>query len=267
MKNFDNTVAFITGASSGIGAALAVEYARRGADVALTARRADRLDEVADAVRRHDRRAVVAACDVTADGDLERAVAQTVDELGRIDWLIANAGFGVSAPLDKLELDDFRRQFETNVFGVLRTVYAGRDELLSSRGCLAIIGSVAGYVAMSNSSPYAMSKAAVHALADSLRYELAPGGVGVTLVVPGFITSEIRMVDNRGVFKAERKDPVPSWLPMPAPVAAKKIVRAVSKRKRELLLTGHGRFAVWLRRHFPGTLAFLLMRSAEKRGR
>jgi short-subunit dehydrogenase len=265
MKRLDNTVAFITGASSGIGAALAEEYARCGADVVLAARRTDRLDEVAEEVRRHGRRVLAIACDVTVDGDLERAVAQAVEEFGRIDWLIANAGFGVAGPLDKLELEDYRRQFETNVFGVLRTIYAGREALLSSKGCLAIVGSVAGYLAMAKSSPYAMSKFAVHALADSLRYEMAPHGVGVTLVVPGFISSEIRMVDNRGQFKPERKEPMPAWLPMPAPVAAKKIVRAVTGRRRQLLLTGHGRFAVVFQRHFPGTLAFLVSRFGGKR--
>jgi len=266
MTKLENTVAFITGASSGIGAALAVEYARRGADVVLTARRTDRLDDVAEDVRCHGRRPLIAACDVTVDGDLERSVAGALDELGRIDWLIANAGFGVAGPFHKLELDDYRRQFETNVFGVLRTVSAGREALLASKGCLAIIGSVAGYVAMSNSSAYAMSKAAVHAFGESLRYEMAPHGVGVTLVVPGFITSEIRMVDNRGVFKPGRKEPLPSWLPMPAPVAARKIVRAVAKRKRELVLTGHGRFGVVFKRHFPGTLAFLASRFGGRRG-
>jgi short-subunit dehydrogenase len=267
MKNLDNTVAFITGASSGIGAALAAEYARCGADVVLTARRTDRLDEAAEEVRRHDRRALAVACDVTVDGDLERAVAAAVEEFGRIDWLIANAGFGVAGLFHKLELEDYRRQFETNVFGVLRTVYAGREALLASKGCLAIIGSVSGYLAMAKGSPYAMSKFAVHALADSLWYEMTPNGVGVTLVVPGLITSEIRMVDNLGRFKSERKEPAPAWLRMPAPVAAKKIVRAVSGRRRQLLLTGHGRFAVVLQRHFPRTLAFLASRFGRKRGK
>jgi short-subunit dehydrogenase len=257
-------VALITGASSGIGAALAVEYARQGADVVLTARRSDRLEEVAERVRGHGCRALAVTCDVTVDGDLERATAAAVESFGRIDRVIANAGFGVSKPLSKLELEDYRRQFETNVFGVLRTVYATRDALEQSRGCLAIIGSVAGYVAMPGSSPYSMSKAAVHKLAESLRHEFARFGVGVTSIVPGFIKSEIRMVDNRGVLHPDARDRLPDWLPMAADVAARKIVRAVERRKRILVMTGHGKFVVLLQRHFPGLLAGLVHRFGNR---
>jgi len=117
-------VVFITGASSGIGAALAREYARRGADLALAARRTDRLDALAAELSAQGRRALVLACDVTRDGELEAAVARTRDAFGRIDVVVANAGFGVVGPVERLRLEDYRRQFETNVFGVLRTVYA-----------------------------------------------------------------------------------------------------------------------------------------------
>jgi NADP-dependent 3-hydroxy acid dehydrogenase YdfG len=91
MENFSGTVTFITGASSGIGAALAREVARQGGDVILTARRRDRLESLATEIEEMGRRALAVECDVTRDGDLEQAVAQAIEMLGRIDYVVANA--------------------------------------------------------------------------------------------------------------------------------------------------------------------------------
>ena len=260
MTSFHETVVFITGASSGIGAALAREFARRGADVALAARRTDRLAEVAADVRRLGRRAAVIACDVTRDGDLEAAVAATLAELGRIDVVVANAGFGVVGRFDGLTLADYRRQFETNVFGVLHTAYAALGEIKRTRGILVIIGSVAGHVAMERGSAYSMSKFAVRALAQSLAYELEPEGVGVTLISPGFVTSELYAVDNHGVRHPDAVNRIPSWLRMPAEKAAGQIVTAVARRRRERVITGHGKATVFLQRHVPWLLSALIRR-------
>ena len=113
----------ITGASSGIGEELALQLAQAGAKLTLTARRKDRLETLAQKIADAGKpRPIVAECDVTRDGDLERAVAEATRAFGKLDVIFANAGFGVVAPLKKLALDDYRRQFETNVFGVLRTI-------------------------------------------------------------------------------------------------------------------------------------------------
>jgi len=258
MKGFHQKVVFITGASSGIGAALAREFARRGADVALAARRVDRLMDVAADVRRLGRRAAVIACDVTKDGDLEAAVGTTLAELGRMDVVVANAGFGVVGRFDGLTLADYRRQLETNVFGVLRTVYAAFGEIRRTRGSLVIIGSVSGHVAVEGGSAYSMSKFAVRALAQSLAYELEPEGVGVTLISPGFVASELYTVDNRGARHPDAVDPAPSWLRMPAEKAARQIATAVTRRRRERVITGHGKVAVFLQRHVPWLLSSLI---------
>jgi short-subunit dehydrogenase len=261
MKRVTAKVVLITGASSGIGAGLGREFARRGAAVALLARRAERLRVVAAEIRDAGGHALAIPCDVTREGDLERAVALTVSGLGPIDVAVANAGFGVVGPLADLRLDDYRRQFETNVFGVLRTVYTTLDELCRSRGTLVLLGSVSGYLAAPSASPYAMSKFAVRALAEALRGELAPRGVSVVLITPGFVVSEIRLVDNRGRLRADAPDPVPSWLRMPTERAARKIVRAVARRRRELVITAHGKAAVFLAHHTPRLLSSLARRS------
>lgn len=246
---------FITGASSGIGAALAREFARRGADVALAARRLDRLEGQARELERGGVRALAVACDVTRDGDVERALATARATFGRIDVLVANAGFGVVGRVEQLSLDDYRRQFETNVFGVLRTVQAGLADVKRARGRVVIIGSVSGHIATPGSSPYAMSKFAVRALAEALGHELARDGVSVTLISPGFVDSEIRRVDNRGVLDEAAPEPVPSWLMVPTARAARQIVSAVVRRRREAVITGHGRVSVFLQRHAPWLVA------------
>ena len=265
MGTLSGSVTFITGASSGIGAAVAREAARQGADVVLTARREERLRSLSREIEAMGRRALPVTCDVTRDGQLEAAVAKARDAFGRIDHVIANAGFGVVGPFSEFGIEDYRRQFETNVFGVLRTVAATREDLIASRGCLAIVGSVNGCVAFPGSSPYSMSKAAVHALAATLWHELRPHGVGVVLVVPGFVESEIRQVDNRGVRHPGARERTPSWLLMRSEKAARQIVRAVRRRPRVEVVTAHARVAIFLQRHFPGLLARLVAASSSRR--
>jgi len=264
-QRFVGNAVFITGASSGIGAALAREFAGEGADVALAARRVDRLEALAAEIGKTGRRTVVIACDVTRDGDLERAAGQARAAFGKLDVVVANAGFGVSGKLETLSLDDYRRQLETNVFGVLRTIYATLDDLKKTRGRLVLIGSVSGHVAVPGSSAYSMSKFAVHGLAASLGHELAPHGVAVTLISPGFVESEISQVDNRGVWRAQApRRPIPASLVMATPTAARKIVRAVARRRREVVITGFGKAAVLLERHAPWLLAAIIRRFGIK---
>ena len=253
-------VALVTGASAGIGAALARELARDGADLVLAARREDRLRDLAREIEAMGRRAVVVACDVSRDGELERAVAAAVERFGRLDIAVANAGFGVAGRLAELGLDDFRRQLETNVFGVLRTVYAALPELKKTRGQVVIIGSVAGHVPTPGTSAYATSKFAVRGLAESIHDELAADGVSVTLVSPGFVESEIRRVDNRGMLHEEAPDPIPGWLRMPTDRAARTIARAIRRRRREVIVTAHGKALVWLYRHAPWLIEFVVAR-------
>jgi len=262
---FEGQTALITGASSGIGAALARKLAREGARLVLMARRRERLESLSAELAAAGAQAVVHVGDVTKRADLDAAVALAVERYGRLDVAIANAGFGVVGPLEKLGVEDYRRQFETNVFAAIETSKACLSELVKSRGRLVLIGSVAGYISTPNASPYAMSKFAIRAFAEALRPELAPQGVAVTLISPGFVTSEIRQVDNRGGWHERAKDPLPSWLPMPAEVAAKKIVSAIYRRRREAIITVHGKALVWLSRFAPWVLRLAMRRGVRGR--
>jgi len=253
----------ITGASSGIGAALAKEYSQHDFNLILCARREDRLQEVIKECSGSE--AVAVRCDVTKPEDLQRVVAVGLEKFGTIDIVIANAGFGIHGPVHRLDIEDYRRQFETNIFGVLHTIKATLSSLKESKGRLAIMGSVNSYVSGAIESPYTMSKFAVRALADSLFYELKASGVSTTLICPGAVESEIRRVDKFGKFQEEARDRAPKYLVMPAEVAAKQIYKAIEKRKREIVVTGHAKFLVFVQRHFPWLMGPIMSMMAPKR--
>jgi short-subunit dehydrogenase len=242
----------ITGASSGIGEELAMRLAEAGARLALAARRRELLESLGEKIASQGRsRPAICECDVTRDGDLERAVQLAVKQWGKLDVAIANAGFGIVGGIRELAIADFRRQFETNVFGVLRTLYAALPELEKTHGNFVIIGSVAGWVASAGSSPYSMSKFALRALADAITPELRRVGVTVTLISPGFVASNIRRVDSEGKFHPHAKDSVPEWLQVRTDVAVRSILRAIARGKREKIVSFHGKLLVALGRFTP----------------
>jgi short-subunit dehydrogenase len=270
---FRDKAVLITGASSGIGEGLALQLAQAGAKLTLAARRPEQLAAVAQKIAAQSGAVPIEAlcvmtCDVARDGDIERVVAESLHRWGKLDVVFANAGFGVVGGFKKLSVEDYRRQFETNVFGVLRTVYAALPELEKSRGNLAITGSVSGWVAPPGASPYCMSKFAIRALANSITPELRRTGVKLTLISPGFVVSNIRRVDNRGTVHLDAADPVPAWIQMPTQKAACQILRAVARGKKEQTVTLHGKLFVAFERFLPWlnrTLAARMTRVYDSR--
>jgi len=254
---FRDKVVLITGASSGIGEELAVQLGEAGAKLTLTARRKDVLENLAQRIAANGApRPLVAETDVSRDGDLEEAVAETLRRWGRLDVVIANAGFEIMGGIQQLSLRDYRRLFETNVFGVLRTIYAALSEIEKASGNIAIIGSALGWAATPGSSAYAMTKFALRALANAIAAELALSGVRVTLVSPGYVASNIRRTDNEGRFQAGAKDKTPAWLVMPTDKAARQILDAIARGKREAIITGHAKALVVIERFAPWLVRF-----------
>jgi NAD(P)-dependent dehydrogenase (short-subunit alcohol dehydrogenase family) len=272
----------ITGASSGIGAALAREAHAQGARVVLAARREERLAELEQELRAQESGSVAGAaataatapekepgrclrvrCDVTSDEDCERLVAATLERFGRLDVLIANAGFGVVGDFEKLELDDYRRQLETNFYGALRSARAALPALRESGGVLALMGSAVSYFSLAGVTPYSVSKYALRAFAEGLGRELEPQ-IRVLHIAPGFVASEFRQVDNDGRRNAEAEDPIPRWLVCPADRAARTILRAIRRRRREIVVTGHARLITALARHAPWLFGWILRRSGVR---
>lgn len=255
MKRLDGQVVFVTGASSGIGEAIAREAARLGGRVVLLARRADRLEAVVHEVRSGGGEAICVPCDVTDSEQLERAAEEAKRCFGGIDVVIANAGFGVQGKLSELAVSDYERQFQCNVFGVIRTMHATLPLLEASRGAIGVVGSANGYLNVPGWSAYCMSKHAVRSLCACVRAELLPRGISVTHLAPGFIESDFRRTSNDGSLSLDAKDPVPGWLTMPAHVAARKILSATVHRRREAVITVHAKAVVGLERHASGLVA------------
>jgi NAD(P)-dependent dehydrogenase (short-subunit alcohol dehydrogenase family) len=182
---FDGQGVLITGASSGIGASLAREFAREGAHTVLVARRVERIEALAAELTTGSQRSVAVAGDVTRDGDLERAVDLARREFGRLDVAVANAGILAGGRIIDLTLDDYRKQLETNTFGALRTVMAALPALQETRGRIVLMGSLLGMVSVPGDTPYCVSKFALNGLSDGLCHELAPFGISVTQVMAG----------------------------------------------------------------------------------
>ena len=255
------TCVLITGASAGIGAGLAREFARRGMRVALVARRIAQLEVLAAELRAAGAQATAHCGDITVDGDIARIVAELAGLDATPHIVIANAGFGVVGNAANLDLADFRRQFETNVFGVVRTLHESLPALRATRGRFVVMGSVAGYLSVAGNAPYAMSKFAVRALAEALHGDLRSSGVSCTLISPGFVDSDIRRVDNRGGFHAHAKDPVPAWLRMKTDDAARIMARGILRGKKEVIVTTHAKVLVFMARHLPRFTRWMLLRS------
>jgi NADP-dependent 3-hydroxy acid dehydrogenase YdfG len=247
---------------------MADELVARGWRVAALARREDRLRELEAkhaATPGGDGAVAGWVADVTDPATLEAAVRGTLERWGRIDLVVANAGFAVSGPLAKLSVEDYRRQLETNVFGVLHTIYATREALFASKGILAVIGSVAGHVALPYNTAYSMSKFCVRALAYGLRNEWRTKGVAVVHVSPGFIDTDIVKVDNRGVLQESAAKALPKHLVARLEDVVPDMVRGILARRREVTVTRHGKLAAQFVRLFPGASDALLRRLATIR--
>jgi NADP-dependent 3-hydroxy acid dehydrogenase YdfG len=189
-------VALITGASSGIGEAIAEDLAAHGMRLALAARRTDRLDALSRRLAEaHGAEAVAIACDVREPAQVEAAVAAALQRFGGIDVLVANAGFGYRAPVVDGDVARWKSLLDTNVFGLLATLKYGVKPMLErGSGHVIVTSSVAGRVVTPGGGAYCGSKFAATAIAEALRMEVGPQGVRVTTIEPGVVISEFQAV-------------------------------------------------------------------------
>jgi short-subunit dehydrogenase len=215
-------VVFITGASSGIGRALAIELGKKGATLGLLARRAEVLNEIVGEVESAGGRALALPVDVR-DADAVRVAADELrGKFGRIDLLVANAGVGVTSDAKDLNPLDVANVININVLGAVNSVTAVLPEMIKQgSGQLVVISSLAAYRGLPKSGAYCASKAAVSALFESLRVDLRGSGLDVTIIHPGFIKTPLT---------AGREAQMPYLMELDD--AVKKIVKAIEKRKK-----------------------------------
>ena len=197
MPRLDGQIVIVTGASAGIGEATARRLARDGATVVITARRQDRLDVLQKEIERGGGKALGIAGDVTSDEDRKHLVEQTMRTYGRIDALVNNAGYGMRGPIEIVPVDEIRRNFETNVFSLIALTQLVMPIMRKQgSGRIVNISSVAGKIARALSSVYDATKHALEAISDGMRGEMAPFGVKVIIIEPGFIITEFLQAAN-----------------------------------------------------------------------
>ena len=201
-------IALITGSNSGIGLATALYLARRGFTVWATMRNLEKAHELRTIIESEKLPIELARLDVCDDDSLKSAVARILQKSGRIDVLVNNAGYGLRGAVEEVALDEWRRQFETNFFGVIRVTQAVLPQMRAQRsGAIVNISSVLGRFAIPFSGPYTASKFALEGLTETLRYELAPWNIKVILIEPGFIATKFQ--ENAQLAQAAQRDDSP----------------------------------------------------------
>ncbi|SOD85012.1 SDR family NAD(P)-dependent oxidoreductase [Streptomyces sp. Ag109_G2-15] len=198
-RRLEGTVALVTGASSGIGHATALELAREGASVALVGRREDRLTGLAAEISSVGGKALVVPADITTAEAATEAVERTVENLGRLDTLVNNAGLMLLGPAPSADLNDWRRMIDINLMGLMYTAHAAVPHLVKAAAeeprqvaDIVNIGSLAGRNAYAMSAVYSATKFGVGAFSEALRQELARQHVRVSVIEPGSVDTELR---------------------------------------------------------------------------
>ncbi|MFF4464812.1 SDR family NAD(P)-dependent oxidoreductase [Streptomyces mirabilis] len=198
-RRLEGTVALVTGASSGIGHATALELAREGASVALVGRREDRLTDLAAEITGAGGKALVVPADITTAQAAAEAVERTVEGLGRLDTLVNNAGLMLLGPAPSADLNDWQRMIDINLMGLMYTAHAAVPHLVKAAAeeprrvaDIVNIGSLAGRNAYAMSAVYSATKFGVGAFSEALRQELARQHVRVSVIEPGSVDTELR---------------------------------------------------------------------------
>ncbi len=258
-------VTIITGASRGLGRALAFQLADEGAWLALASRDESRLQEVAAECCRRGTRAIAVPTDVTAELQCARLVARTRSEFGRIDTLVNNAGLSMFARFDELKdlkvLDQIMR---VNYFGSVYCTFYALPHIKQTKGRIAVICSLAGKTGLPTRSGYSASKHALVGFFDALRVECERDGVTVTIVFPGFVATGMRerILDKDG--NPLGKSPYREERLMTADECARLTVRAIARRKRELVMTTRAKVGQWLKLIAPGLVDDIARKAVEK---
>ncbi|HTM99725.1 MAG TPA: SDR family oxidoreductase [Pedobacter sp.] len=250
--DFKNKVVIITGASSGIGKALAEELAQRGANLVLGARQYVTLCEItANLEAKYAIKALAVQADVSKEEDCEHLIKQTITTFGTIDVLINNAGLSMRALFNDLDLAVIRNLMDVNFWGTVYCTKYALPEILKTKGSIVAISSIAGYRGLPGRTGYSSSKFAMNGFMEALRTELLKTGVHVMVACPGFTTSNIRVAALAKDGAAHGETSMEEGKMMSAEEVAIRISDGIIGRKRTLIMTGQGKLAVWMNKLFP----------------
>jgi dehydrogenase/reductase SDR family protein 7B len=249
--NFNNKVVWITGASSGIGEALAFAFAQQGARLVLSARRKEELERVAKICG--EEKCMIVPLDLSDTAAVSELTAKVIDKFGRIDILVNNGGISQRALAKDTPLEIDRKIMEVNYFGQVALTKTVLPYMLKQRsGHIVVMSSISGKFGFYLRTAYAASKHALHGFFESLRLENEADGIKVTIAVPGKIQSNISLHALKGDGSSHNVMDKSQEEGMPAAECARIILSAISIGKEEVLVGGKEIKAVWLKRHFPG---------------
>lgn len=247
----DKTIV-ITGASSGIGKALAEEMAKRGANVVLAARQYVTLCEITNKLQQQfNIRALAVQADVSNEHDCKALIDQAVLTFGRVDVLINNAGLSMRALFNDLDLSVLKNLMDVNFWGTVYCTKYALPEILKTNGSVVGVSSIAGYRGLPGRTGYSSSKFAMNGFLESLRTELLKTGVHVMVACPGFTASNIRVAALAKDGASHGETSMEEGKMMSAEEVATRVCNGIEARKRTLIMTTQGKLAVWVNKLFP----------------
>lgn len=259
-----NKVVIVTGASSGIGRATALYFAKKGSNVVVAARSEAKLKAVEEEVSRLEGDCLCVPCDVSKAEDCENLISKTIEKFQRIDVLINNAGISMRAIFNETDLQVIRDVMDINFFGMVNCTKFALPHLLQNKGSVVGVSSIAGYVGLPARTGYSASKYAMHGFLDALRIENYERGLHVLVACPGFTASNIRTSALTADGTAQGESPRSEAKMMQPEEVAKDMYNSIVKRDQSLVLTTEGKLAVFLSKWAPKFLQRVVFREMKK---
>jgi short-subunit dehydrogenase len=247
----NNKVVIITGATSGIGKALAFKFGQNGSKIVITGRDSARLQNTITELHIAQIDAIAVKADVSLEHDNKIVVQKTIEQYGRIDILINNAGITMRALFNDTDPDVLKKVMDINFYGTVYATKYALPEIIKNKGSIIGISSIAGYRGLPGRTGYSASKFAMQGFLESLRTELLKQNVHVLVACPGFTASNIRNSALNSDGTTQGESPRDEDKMMSAEEVATHIYKATIKRKRDLILTTQGKLTVLLNKFFP----------------
>ena len=264
MSLFNNKVVVITGGSDGIGKALVDSFLMQGAKVATCGRNYDKLYQIQSIYA--GKPLLIHTADISKQQECKSFIDAVLKNFGQIDILINNAGISMRALFEDVELDALRKVMDVNFWGSVYCTKFALQSILSTKGTIVSISSIAGFRGLPGRSGYSASKFALNGWMESLRTELLDSGVNVLWVSPGFTESNIRKAALDSSGKATGETTMNEKAMMTSAECAQHIITAIEKRKRTIILTFQGKETVFLNKFFPALADKLVRKFFFKKG-
>jgi short-subunit dehydrogenase len=251
MKSFEGKVVIVTGASSGIGEAIAREFASLGSKVVLAARSEEKLIKITEELKQHNSNIVYIKTDVSNEENCKNLIDRTLEIFNKIDILVNNAGISMRASFLDVDLKVLHRLMDVNFWGTVYCTKYALPHLIQQKGSLIGVSSVAGFHGLPGRTGYSASKFAIHGFLETIRIENLKTGLHVMIIAPGFTTTDIRRRALLSNGEEQGESPRDEHKLMPPQYVAKWVIKGIRKNKRNKLLTWEGRLTALFQRIVP----------------